>query len=62
MTDEDQAEARLWHLMGRGAGKAKGNQLPPKLVRKNKKGKGYVFELKINTKITGKAIYWSTLG
>lgn len=36
--------------MGRGAGKAKGNQFPPKLVRKNKKGKGDALELKINTK------------
>lgn len=36
--------------MGRSAGKAKSNQLPPKLMRKNKKGNGHAFELKINAK------------
>lgn len=48
LTDEDLAEARLWFLMGRGTGEAKSNQLPSKLVRKNKKSKGHAFELKIH--------------
>jgi hypothetical protein len=50
LTDEDKVRTSLWHLLDRGAGKTKGNQLSPKLVRKGKKDKDYTFEPKATIK------------